>query len=110
MIDALAKKIRQKITSAETSINKDKLPALFRKVRKQVWEGAKMVDLGAGKFENQKVHMEKTYGVQMDLHDPFNRTTEQNTPIVKDSMGLSQGIVNVIHKADRRDHQDKIKA
>ena len=64
-----------KITSAATSINSTKVPALFRKV---TWvAGMKNLDLGGGRYDTATEYL-KGYGAKNYIYDPHNRTPEHN--------------------------------
>jgi hypothetical protein len=65
----------QKIKSADTSINKTKLPALFKRVE---WSpGTVNADIGGGKFDNMTEALRKK-DVENVIFDPFNRSAPDN--------------------------------
>ena len=73
----------QGITSADTSINKEKLPASFNKLNKEkvFKEGSTNIDLGGGRFNNANDLLKKK-GARNLVYDPFNRTEEYNKEVI----------------------------
>lgn len=72
--------LEQEITSAVTSINATKLPALFKKVK---WlSGTRNADIGAGRFTNVSEFLSKE-GVENFRFDPFNMLMEENLATIK---------------------------
>lgn len=69
-------KTNQRITSANTSINSKRVPALF-KHRAFKPEGF-IVDIGGGKWDNAVDYVLTTYGNHMWVYDPYNRTRRHN--------------------------------
>ncbi|HAT65655.1 MAG TPA: hypothetical protein DCS66_13840, partial [Flavobacteriaceae bacterium] len=69
----------QEFGSKETSINKEKMAATFKKLAKEgVWvEGGVNFDIGGGRFDNATEFLE-TLGVTNYIYDPFNRGDEHN--------------------------------
>lgn len=70
----------QKFTSANTSINSSKLPAIYNKVDfKSLFfhMGRNLIDYGCGKFDNGKEYIESLDGNWFG-YDPYNRTEAQN--------------------------------
>jgi hypothetical protein len=93
------------ITSADTSINSKKVPAVFKKIG---WTAGMMnFDLGGGKFDTATEWLEK-YGVKNYIYDPYNRSVEHNMEV-----GLLFGsfhtatLSNVLNVIKVRDHQLK---
>jgi hypothetical protein len=88
----------QKFTSAKTSINSKKVPAIFSHVA--CWKkGSKNFDLGGGRFNTATEYL-KNKGVENFIFDPFNRTAEENEKAMEacglaDSVTLSN-VLNVI--------------
>ena len=65
----------QEYSSAKTSINSTKIPAVFKKVS---WiRGTINLDYGGGKYDTATVYL-KTQGVANHIYDPFNRTHDEN--------------------------------
>lgn len=72
--------LQQAHDSAATSINGNKLPAAFNKIKWQ--EGSVNLDLGGGKFDNATEFL-KGKGVENLIFDPFNRDAEWNKRIAE---------------------------
>lgn len=94
------------ITSANTSINKNKVPAIFHKV--EFAPGTRNLDLGGGKYDIATEYL-ATKGVTNVIYDPYNRPESENQralggifrPQMYDSCTISN-VLNVIqHKVTR---------
>ena len=70
----------QKYSSAATSINSSKLPAVFNLVDFE--EGTLNLDYGGGRFDNVAEALAER-GVTNLVFDPFNRTKEHNDLVIK---------------------------
>lgn len=71
--------MKQEYTSANTSINKNKLPAIFKMVS---WEThSRNLDYGGGKFDNATEWLRDEYDVHNYVYDPFNRSLEHNKSV-----------------------------
>jgi SAM-dependent methyltransferase len=75
----------QQFSSAETSINKNKLPEAYSTIhRKFGWQPDTLhLDIGGGKFDNA-VDFLKTQGVRGLVFDPFNRSEEHNEGVMRE--------------------------
>jgi hypothetical protein len=100
----------QEFSSAETSINKTKLPTGYSTVHKKLGgfqKGSIHIDHGGGKFDNG-VEFLKNLGVEAHVYDPFNRPEEHNKKVM-DTVG-KQGadtaslfnVLNVIKEPEYR--------
>jgi len=97
----------QKITSADTSINQNKLPAGYSKLKKLgVFKpGQRVVDIGGGRFDNAVEDLAKK-DVELHVYDPFNRAPEHNQAVkelVADGgadIALSNNVLNVIEEPE----------
>ena len=69
----------QEYTSANTSINSTKLPAIFNLVR--FTEGTINLDYGGGRFDNATEALAQK-GVTNLVYDPYNRTSEHNKAVL----------------------------
>ena len=78
----------QKYTSAATSINKDKLPAVFTKLTKEAKfaPGSRNIDIGGGKFDNASEHLAKQ-DVENLVFDPYNRSADHNRMVLDSVRG-----------------------
>jgi len=74
----------QEFSSAETSINKNKLPTGYSTVHKKIgWQkGTTHIDIGGGKFDNG-VEFLQNLGVNAHVYDPFNRPEEHNKKVME---------------------------
>jgi hypothetical protein len=96
----------QKYSSANTSINSTKLPAIFNLVN--FAEGTLNLDYGGGKFDNATQALAER-GVSNLIYDPFNRSKEHNEGVIKtvrrhggaDSITCSN-VLNVIAEEEVR--------
>ena len=70
----------QKYTSARTSINSAKLPAIFHLVHFE--PNTVNLDYGGGRFDNATEYLE-TIQVENNIYDPFNRTQEHNSEALR---------------------------
>ena len=72
-------KDKQKITSKDTSINKNVYPAVFNRVKD--WEeGTVNLDIGGGKYDTATDYLEN-FGVENLIYDPYNRDEEWNKDV-----------------------------
>lgn len=72
--------IDQEFTSANTSINSTKLPAVFNLV--QFEPGTVNIDYGGGKFDNVADYLVQKDVVNL-VYDPYNRSSEHNKEVVR---------------------------
>jgi len=97
----------QEFTSAKTSINSCKLPAIFRLVK--FTPDTINLDYGGGKFDNAAEYLKNEFNVTNLVYDSFNRTKEHNNSTIKqirknggaDSATLSN-VLNVIKEPEIR--------
>lgn len=96
----------QKYSSANTSINKAKLPALFKKIHFQ--PGTLNLDYGGGKYDNVTVYLAKK-SVKNVTYDKYNRTDAENENafmIVERNGGADtvtcSNVLNVIREKEER--------
>ena len=95
----------QKYDSSSTSINKNKLPQGFTKLKAMgvFQEGQLVVDIGGGKFDNAVNDLAKR-GVTLRVYDPFNRSPEHNREVANEVSGgnadvaISNNVLNVIEE------------
>lgn len=101
------KEIEQEFTSENTSINSIKMPKTIKKIEPILSIGQKWADIGGGKFDNLKEHL-KTFGADLFIYDPFNRSQEHNTEIVKQISNsqcdgvMVNNVLNVILEKENR--------
>lgn len=96
----------QEFTSAKTSINKNKVPALFKLA---VFKPDTVnLDYGGGKFDTATEYLKK-FNVTNLIYDPYNRTKEHNNSVIEqinenhgaDSVTCSN-VLNVIKEYEVR--------
>lgn len=87
----------QKFTSANTSINKNKLPAVAKKVDFAKFAGCKVLDYGCGKYDN---FLEYLSSCDMDSfgYDKFNRDDSFNMTALSQQYDIitCNNVLNVI--------------
>ena len=96
----------QEISSANTSINSGKLPAIFKMVTFK--PDTVNLDYGGGKFDNVADYL-KDQNVTNLVYDPYNRSAEHNNNVIKelkknggaDSATISN-VLNVIKEPNAR--------
>ena len=79
-LDADPEETEQAYSSAATSINSAKLPALFNMVDFE--EGSINLDYGGGRFDNVAEYLEKEYGATNLVYDKYNRSAEHNREVL----------------------------
>jgi len=91
------------ITSANTSVNKSKIPALFGLVQKKVGWKANTVhlDLGCGKYPDLISEFLRKHSVIYAGVDPYNRTAKENdqawNSVVKNGYAETASLSNVLN-------------
>lgn len=98
--------ISQEFSSANTSINSSKLPAIFKMVSFE--PGTINIDYGGGKFDNVADYLTQ-YDVINLVYDPFNRSASHNREVIKtlrDAGGADtatcSNVLNVIKEPEVR--------
>ena len=98
--------VDQEFTSENTSINSNKLPAIFKMIK--LPEGSINLDFGGGRFDNVAEYLEPL-GVINLVYDPYNRSAEHNQEVVKtlkDAGGADSAtcsnVLNVIKEPEAR--------
>lgn len=101
------KQAQQEFSSAATSINSTKLPAIYNMVNFR--SGDVVVDFGGGKFDNA-VNYLKDKDVTLLVYDPYNRSAEHNKEvlrILKEHGGadaaVNSNVLNVIKEPEARE-------
>lgn len=97
----------QEFSSAATSINSSKLPALFKMVRFE--DGSLNLDYGGGRFDNVADYLSSTYGATNLVYDPYNRSADHNNAVlaqVRKNGGADtvtcSNVLNVIKEPEAR--------
>lgn len=70
----------QQYSSAATSINSSKLPALFSMV--DFKEGSINLDYGGGRFDNVAEYLQDKYGATNLVYDKYNRSADHNREVL----------------------------
>lgn len=98
----------QEFKSAGTSINKEKLPATFKKLEAMgiVKPGMIVADIGGGKFDNA-IEWAKQKGSSLHVIDPYNREFSYNKKNIEEVRGKSDiatinNVLNVIKEPTQR--------
>lgn len=96
----------QEYDSAATSINSNKLPAIYKMVNFE--PGKVYLDFGGGKFDNG-VYFVKDKGATLLVYDPYNRSDEHNKQVLAElkenggaDVGLNSNVLNVIKEPEAR--------
>lgn len=101
------KQAQQEFSSAATSINSNKLPAIYNMVNFR--SGDVVVDFGGGKFDNA-VNYLKDKGVTLLVYDPYNRSAEHNKEVLRllkehggADAAVNSNVLNVIKEPEARE-------
>ena len=96
----------QEFDSAATSINSNKLPAVYNMV--DFTPGEVVIDFGGGKFDNA-VNYLKDKDVTLLVYDPYNRSAEHNKEVlrvIRENGGadaaINSNVLNVIKEPEAR--------
>ena len=97
----------QQYSSAATSINSSKLPALFSMV--DFKEGSINLDYGGGRFDNVAEYLQDKYGATNLVYDKYNRSADHNREVlnqIRQSGGADtvtcSNVLNVIAEESER--------
>lgn len=97
----------QEYHSDATSINSNKLPAVYRMV--DFHSGDLVLDFGGGKFDNA-VNYLKDKDVTLLVYDPYNRSAEHNNKVIKilrehggADAAVNSNVLNVIKEPEARE-------
>lgn len=98
--------VEQEYDSAKTSINSNKLPAIYNMIT--LPEGAVGIDYGGGKFDNA-VEALAEQGVTLYVYDPYNRSQQHNRAAIKAlranggaDFAINSNVLNVIKEPEAR--------
>lgn len=96
----------QEFTSENTSINKNKLPAVYRLIT--IPEGSVGVDFGGGKWNTAIEHI-RDLGATLCVYDPYNRSKVYNKETLKTlranggaDWAVTSNVLNVIKEPSAR--------
>ena len=103
-------KSNQEYSSKNTSINKNKVPKIYKEVEKHHgWtKGSLNLDIGGGKYDTLSDILKKNDDVTNLIYDPFNRSEYHNVNIINhlyeskaDTVTISN-VLNVIKEKKER--------
>lgn len=91
-------KLSQEFTSKNTSVNRTKVPAIFKKLS---WKSGQLnLDLGGGKFDSAQIYIGQFSAINR-IYDPYNQSAEQNQLALEkfdyDTVTISN-VLNVIQE------------
>lgn len=96
----------QEFTSENTSINKNRLPAVYRLIN--IPEGSVGIDFGGGKWDTAVEHI-RDLGATLCVYDPYNRSAEHNREVIKTlkenggaDWAINSNVLNVIKEPEAR--------
>ena len=90
--------MKQRFTSAATSINSKKAPAVYSmKKAVEAMTGRKVVDIGGGRYDTG-AEAARAYGAIVSVYDPYNRTAEHNESVLAGAYDVAviSNVLNVI--------------
>ena len=112
--------MEKKITSKNTSINRDRVPAIYSKLAKQGVYGTNIFDVGCGKWIRHIKEFTKDNAMCMHWYgfDPYNQTREHNNKVIEKAFNeyvrndnpnvfISSNVLNVI-RSGRREYLQSI--
>lgn len=94
----------QKYTSAQTSINSKRAPAVYSmKKAVSLMAGKRVLDVGGGRFDTAK-QAAKAYNATVSIYDPYNRTAEHNAAVLAGAYDIAivSNVLNVIDSREAR--------
>lgn len=96
----------QEFTSENTSINKNKLPAVYRLIN--IPEGSVGIDFGGGKWDTAVEYI-RDLGATLCVYDPYNRSAQHNREMIKTlkanggaDWAVNSNVLNVIKELEAR--------
>lgn len=96
----------QEFTSENTSINKNKLPAVYRLIN--IPEGSVGIDFGGGKWDTAVEYI-RDLGATLCVYDPYNRTAQHNREMLRTlkanggaDWAVNSNVLNVIKEQEAR--------
>ena len=85
--------MKQKFTSANTSINKTKAPAIYNmKKAIELMTNKSIIDIGGGKYDTA-IEKAKEYNAAVSIYDAYNRSTEHNNKVLSNNNNR----INLLH-------------
>lgn len=68
----------QQYTSANTSVNSKRLPAIYNKIKWNLFRGGVVLDIGAGKYTEHIKNYLKAWDITYLPYDPYNLSAADN--------------------------------
>lgn len=68
----------QQYTSANTSVNSKRLPAIYKKIHWNLFANGVVLDIGAGKYTEHIKEFLKTWNIDYIPYDPYNLSVADN--------------------------------
>lgn len=90
----------QNVTSANTSINKNKLPSVYKRIKLE--SGDRLLDYGCGRYIEHIQNHCNAHGAIYYPYDPYNMPTESNELTLNTlshtsaTIGVMSNVINVI--------------
>lgn len=94
----------QEFTSANTSINSTKAPAIYNnKVAQSIMKNRRVIDLGGGQYDTG-IKAGERLGATVSVYDPYNRSPEHNAEVLSGSYDVAviSNVLNVIKEREVR--------
>lgn len=95
----------QKYTSANTSINCKKCPAIYgMKKAIEIMSGKSAIDIGGGKYDIA-IKKAEEYNTSLSIYDKFNRTQNHNKKVLSRhyDVAIISNVLNVIKEKEERE-------
>lgn len=96
--------MKQKFTSANTSINKTKAPAIYNmKKAIELMTNKSVIDIGGGKYDIA-TEKAKEYNATVHIYDKYNRSNEHNNKVLSNNYDIAviSNVLNVIAEKEER--------
>ena len=94
---------KQRYSSANTSINSKKLPAIYT-LRSNDLREKEIIDIGGGKYDIAK-EWGRANGADVNIYDPYNRSEEENAHALNRKgydVSIISNVLNVIYEPEIR--------
>ena len=97
--------MKQEFTSAATSINSSRCPAIYSKPNVVPYlVNKRVLDYGGGKYDTA-INRAKRYGCEVKVYDPYNRSESENLQALQSGpydCVISSNVLNVIKEPEVR--------
>ncbi len=92
--------MKQEFSSKSTSINKNKVPTVFKKI---IWKsGSFNLDIGGGRYDTASEYL-KSFGAENRIYDKFNRSEAENSFALNKTDYDTATISNVLNVIKERE-------